>query len=148
MSSLINFGLTFAVFILFCIIDGIVFKWSFLCLALPISALIVFNTGIGLVLSALYIFFRDIQYLWSVFTMLLMYLSAVFYTLDGFTPEVQRLFLLNPLFVYIKYFRIVVIDGSVPSIEFSLLALGYAALAFIIGALIYKKYNHKFLYYV
>ena len=80
--------------------------------------------------------------------MLLMYLSAVFYTLDGFAPEIQRLFLLNPIFVYIKYFRIVVIDGTVPSTKFSLLTLGYAALAFTVGALIYKKYNHKFLYYV
>ena len=147
-SSLINFSLTFLVFILFCILDGIVFKWSFFCLIIPISALIIFNTGIGLILSALYIFFRDIQYLWSVFTMLLMYLSAVFYTLDGFAPEIQRLFLLNPIFVYIKYFRIVVIDGTVPSTKFSLLTLGYAALAFTVGALIYKKYNHKFLYYV
>ena len=80
--------------------------------------------------------------------MLLMYLSAIFYTLDGFTPEQQRLFLLNPLYVYIKYFRIVVIDGNLPSNEFSLLAIGYALFALGIGILTYRKYNDKFLYYV
>ena len=147
-SSLINFGLTLIVFLIFCVLDGIAINFSFLALGIPIISLIIFNIGIGFILSAMYIFFRDIQYLWSVFTMLLMYLSAIFYTLDSFSPEAQRLFLFNPLFVYIKYFRIIVIDGSMPSVKFSLLAIGYAFLSFIIGALIYKRYNHKFLYYV
>ena len=147
-SSLINFGLTFIVFLIFCILDGIALKLSFFTLIIPILSLIVFNIGMALILSAMYIFFRDIEYLWSVFTMLLMYLSAIFYTLDGFSPEAQRLFLFNPLFVYIKYFRIVVIDGSMPSVQFTLLGVGYALLSFAIGALIYKRYNHKFLYYV
>lgn len=147
-SSLINFGLTFIIFIVFCIIDGINFEWSFFALFLPILCLIVFNIGIGLMLSALYVFFRDIQYLWSIFTMLLMYVSAIFYTVDSFSPSMQRLFLLNPIFVYIKYFRLIVIDNSIPSVQYSLLSIGYAFLAFAIGALIYKRYNHKFLYYV
>lgn len=147
-SSLINFSLTFGVFIIFCVIDKISFGWNFLALLIPISSLIIFNVGIGLILSALYIFFRDVQYLWGVFTMLLMYLSAIFYTLDGFAPEIRRLFLLNPLYVYIKYFRIVVINGTLPSIQFTALAIAYALLALLVGGVIYKRYNHKFLYYV
>ena len=147
-SSLINFGLTLVIFIVFCIIDGITFTWAFLLLAFPILCMIIFNIGMGLILSALYVFFRDMQYLWSVFTQLLMYLSAIFYTVDTFPPLMQKLFLLNPVYVYIKYFRIIVIDNAIPSIQYHLLALGYALLAFGIGALIYKKCNHKFLYYV
>ena len=88
------------------------------------------------------------QYLWSVFTMLLMYLSAIFYTVDSFEPAMQKLFLCNPVYVYIKYFRIIVIDNSFPSWQYNLLAVGYALVAFAIGALCYKKWNHKFLYYV
>ena len=38
--------------------------------------------------------------------------------------------------------------GSIPSLEVHLLAIGYALIAFGIGAVIYKKFNHKFLYYV
>ena len=147
-SSLINFGLTLIVFFIFCIFDGIIFTWAFLLLVFPIFCMIIFNLGIGLILSALFVFFRDMQYLWSVFTMLLMYLSAIFYTVDTFPENVQRLFLLNPVYVYIKYFRIIVIDNAIPSPQYHLLALGYALVAFGIGALIYKKCNHKFLYYV
>ena len=147
-SSLINFGLTLVVFFVFCIIDEITFTWAFLLLAFPILCMIIFNIGVGLILSALYVFFRDMQYLWGIFTQLLMYLSAIFYTVDIFPPLAQRLFLLNPIYVYIKYFRLIVIYNSVPSIQYHFLAFGYALLAFGIGALIYKKCNHKFLYYV
>ncbi len=146
-SSLINFGLTFLVFIFFCIIDGVAFTWSFFALIIPIICLIIFNIGVGLILSALFMFFRDVQYLWSVFTMLLMYMSAIFYDPSKF-GSYERLFLINPVYVYIKYFRIAVLDGHLPSIQFHLLAFGYALLAFGIGALIYKKFNHKFLYYI
>lgn len=147
-SSLINFGITLIVFFVFCFVDGITFTLGFFALLIPILCLVVFNIGVGLILSALFVFFRDMKYLWSIFTQLLMYLSAIFYTIDSFAPATQRLFLLNPIYVYIKYFRIVVIDNALPSIQFNLLATGYALVVFVIGALIYKKFNHKFLYYV
>ena len=80
--------------------------------------------------------------------MLLMYMSAVFYSVDRLEPWMQKAFLLNPLYSYIKYFRTIVLEASFPSLELNVLAVGYALIAFAIGALIYKKYNHKFLYYV
>ena len=58
------------------------------------------------------------------------------------------MFLLNPVYVYIKYFRTVVLDGQVPSFELHLLGAFYAVMAILVGAWIYKKYNYKFLYYV
>ena len=147
-SSLINFSLTFCVFLIFCAVDGIPLSPTFLLLIYPIICLIIFNLGVGLILSALFVFFRDIQYLWGVFTHLLMYMSAIFYTVDEFPAIAQRLFLLNPVYVYIKYFRLAVLESTVPSVQYHLLALGYALLAFLIGAVIYKTKNHKFLYYV
>ncbi len=77
--TLINFGLTLGVFFFFCVLDRITFTWKFLLLLYPIACLLLFNIGVGLILSALYVFFRDIQYLWTVFTQLLMYMSAIFY---------------------------------------------------------------------
>ncbi len=147
-SSLINFGLTFIVFLLFCIIDKITFTWAFLLLIIPIICLVIFNVGLGLILSALYVFFRDMQYLWSVFTTLLMYLCAIFYTTDVLPTAISRLLYFNPVYVYITYFRSLVIYGQIPSLELNVLSFGYALIALVIGALIYKKNNHKFLYYV
>lgn len=146
-SSLINFGLTFLVFLLFCIIDGVPFTLYFFGLIIPIVWLIIFNLGLGLILSALFVMFRDISYLWGVFSTLLMYMSAIFYDVSGF-GEFEKLFLLNPVYVYIKYFRLLVLDGVIPSLQYNALAALYALLAFGVGFLIYKKNNHKFLYYI
>lgn len=93
-------------------------------------------------------FFRDIQYLWSVFTQLLMYMSAIFYTIDGYSPMAQNLFLLNPMYLFIRYFRKIVIDATIPSIWFHLLMLADVVIVLGIGCWMYKKYNTRFLYYV
>jgi ABC-2 type transport system permease protein len=147
-SSLINFGLTLLIFFVFVAIDGIPFTWKFIFLVYPIVCLVIFNLGCGLVLSALYVFFRDIQYLWSVFTLLLMYMSAIFYKIEGYSQVVQNLFLCNPIYLYIRYFRKIVIEGTIPTVWFHLLGAFYALIMFGLGYWIYKKYNHRFLYYV
>ena len=147
-SSLINFGITLIIYFLFVIINGIPITWKFVLLLFPICCLVIFNLGIGLILSALYVFFRDIQYLYSIFTLLLMYLSAIFYSIDEFPDFGRNLYLLNPIYMYIRYFRKIVIEGTIPSEWFHLLAAGYAIVALVIGSWIYKKKNHSFLYYV
>ena len=146
--TLINFGLTLIVFFLFCWIDDIVFTWKFVLLLYPIATFLAFNIGVGLILSALFIFFRDIDYLWRVFLQLLMYGSAIFYTIDAFPPKMQLFFALNPAYRHIAYFREIVLAGVVPSIETHLTLAGYAAAVLLAGAYMYKHYNTKFLYYV
>lgn len=147
-SVLVNFGLILCVFLFFAFLDNIRFGWHMLSLIYPIICLTLFNIGIGMILSALFVFFRDTQYLYDVFLTLLTYLSAIFYTIDRFSPTAQRLFLMNPVYVYIRYFRLVTIDGFIPSIQYHALCLFYAVVALSIGILVYKKNNHKFLYYV
>lgn len=146
--NLINFGLTLVVFFLFCALDHITFTWHFILLLYPICCMVLLNIGFGLILSALYVFFRDMEYLWTVFTQLLMYASAIFYSIDGYSPQVQRLFLVNPVYLIIKYFRVIVIDGSLLSPAFHLLMAAEALIPLGLGCWIYKKYNHQFLYYV
>lgn len=147
-SSLINFGINIIVLFIFCIIDGVPITWKFLMLLYPICCLVVFNLGVGLILSALYLMFRDMKYLYNIFTTLLMYMSAIFYSIDIYTEEVQRLFYLNPIYVYIRYFRKIILDSAIPKFSFHLLAAAYAVIVLVIGAVIYKKKNYKFLYYI
>ncbi len=146
--TLINFGLTLCIFFLFCVFDHITFTWKVVCLVYPIFCLVLFNIGVGLVLSALFVFFRDIQYLWSVFTQLLMYMSAIFYSIDGFSYEVQCVFLLNPVYLFIRYFRKIVIEATIPTVWFHLLMAADVAIVLGMGCWMYKRFNTRFLYYV
>ena len=146
--TLLNFGLTLVMFFVFCIIDQITFTWKFVFLIYPIVMELLFNIGVGLILSALFVFFRDIQYLWTIFQQLLMYMSVIFYTIDGYPAEQQLLFKLNPVYNLISYFRSIVLHAQIPSLADHLIILGYSFVSVLIGCAIYKKYNTRFLYYI
>lgn len=146
--TFISFLLTLVIFFLFVAFDHLAFTWKFLCLLYPICCLILFNIGVGLILSAFYMFFRDIEYLYDVFVRLLTYLSAIFYTIDRYSPAVQNLFLLNPVYLFIRYFRKIVIEATIPSIWFHLLIAADVVIVLGIGCWMYKRYNTEFLYYV
>lgn len=147
-SALINFGINLIILFVFVAFDGVAFSWKFILLLYPVLCLIVFNLGSGLILSALYLIFKDVKYLYDIFTMLLMYVSAIFYNVSAYPEHIQKLFYLNPLYVYITYFRSIILDGRIPGLAIHIIALGYALLTLLIGSAIYKKYNYKFLYYI
>lgn len=147
-SSLINFGINLLVLFIFVPINGLGFSWKFIMLLYPICCLVVFNLGVGLILSALYVMFRDMKYLYDIFTLILMYLSAIFYNINAYSSDVQRWFYLNPVYLYIRYFRKIIIEETIPSFGFHLLGAVYAVIVVIVGAFIYKKKNYKFLYYI
>lgn len=146
--TLINFALTMVVFLFFCWLDGVAFTWRFVLLAYPIATLLLFNVGVGLILSALFVFFRDMDYLWSVCLQLIMYGSAIFYSIDNMSPDMRMLFACNPIYRHIAYFREIVLEARVPSLETHLVLAGVALAALAVGAFMYKRYNTRFLYYV
>lgn len=146
--ALINFLLIVIIFFLFCLLDRVAITWKFILLLYPILLLVVFNSGLGLFLSAIYVFFRDVQYFWTVFLQLLQYMSAIFYQIDTFPENIQKLFYLNPVYLYIQYFRKIVLHGEIPGLTFHLVMLAEAVFVFTLGALMYRKYNMKFVYYL
>lgn len=146
--TLINFALTLVVFFFFCWMDDVAFTWRFVLLLYPILTMLLFNVGIGLILSALFIFFRDIDYLWGVFLQFLMYGSAIFYKIDNFSPDMLFVFACNPVYRHIAYFREIVLSGAVPSLATHLTLLGFAVASVALGMFMYKRYNTRFLYYV
>lgn len=147
-TSLINFCIIIVIYFIFMIFDDINFSWKFVLLFYPIGCLIIMNLGIGLILSALFVFFRDIQYLYRVFTQLIMYGSAIFYSIETFPERVQWIFYANPIFACIDYCRSIVLYNVIPNLWLHILLLVDSIFFLFVGLYIYKKYNYKFLYYV
>ena len=147
-SALINFGLILVVYFFFVYLNGIAFSWKFILLIYPVICLITINLGMGLILSALFIFFRDVEYIYRLFMQVVMYGSAIFYNISGLPEHIQKFFYLNPIFTCIAYFRTVVIKNNVPDLYLHCLLAFYAITLLLIGCYIYKKYNYRFLYYV
>ena len=147
-SSLFNLILTTIVFFIICLIDGISFKLSLILLVYPIICITLFNIGLEFMLSVSYVFFRDTAYIYDLFLVIINYLSATFYSIKSFSIEIQRLFLLNPIYCYIEYFREIVINNRVPSVLLHVLCLIYALIALFIGVRVYKANSKKFIYYL
>lgn len=148
MQSLLNFLITLLVFFAFCAIDGVPFTWRFALLVYPIVTLALFNLGLGFILSALFVFFRDLEYLWSIATRMVMWGSAIFYTTETFSPEMKFVFRCNPVYDHIDYVRQVVLDGVVPGWELHAILAGMSLAVLAVGMGLYKRYNTEFLYHV
>jgi len=147
-STSVNYFLTLIIYFVFVLIYGLPITWKFITLLYPIACMFLMILGVGLILSALFVFFKDIKYLYGVFTTALMYATPIFYTVDIVGSDKGWIFYLNPLYYYATYFRSVVIDGVIPELWFHGVMFGISALLFAIGCWMYKKYNYKFLYYV
>jgi len=142
-----NFFLTLIVYFGFMLVCGVSIGPHLLLMVYPILCLIIFNIGMSYVLSTLFVFFKDIQYLYQIFTMLLTYLSAIFYDVKSFPDNLQFIFQINPIYQYISYMRELVMQASVPSFEHHIVCLAFSLGMLGIGLLIHKKTEQKFVYY-
>lgn len=142
-----NFLLTLIVYFIFMIFCKINFGPHLLLMIYPICCLIIFNIGMSYILSALFVFFRDMQYLYQIFTMLLMYMSAIFYEVKHFPEELRFVFNINPVYHYISYMRQLVMQASVPSLTEHIICLSFALGMLGIGYFVHSKTEQKFVYY-
>ena len=142
-----NFFLTLIVYFVFMVFCHVNFGIHLLLMIYPIICLIIFNIGMSYVLSALFVFFRDMQYLYQIFTMLLMYMSAIFYEIERFPERLRFIFNINPIYHYISYVRQLVINSAVPSIAEHLICLSFALGMLAIGYFVHRKTELKFVYY-
>jgi lipopolysaccharide transport system permease protein len=116
--------------------------------ALPIIVLLILITGVGLILATLTVFFRDIEHLYGVFTMMLMYASAIFYPASIIPEQYQIILNINPLYAIISCLRTVFMDGMLYNPETLLYATIWAIGTLIIGMVLFYKYQNKFLLYL
>ncbi len=132
---------------------------SMLMLPVLLVYVVVFSVGIGLALSALSVFFRDVMHLWGVVTTAWNYLTPVFWPQDlaqlaASMPNPQLLGALqaveqfNPMYHYIVYFRDIFLYGTVPGLQENLVCLGFALAMLALGVLVFRKTQSKFILYI
>ncbi len=147
-ANFINFLVSLVVYFIFVAFDGIAFKLNFFALLYPIFCLFLINYGISMLLASVYIFFRDINYLWPVICRVIMYASAIFYDVSIMSGTVQRLLVCNPLYMCISYFRQVVIHATVPDLSYHLILAFMSVLCLAIGGFTYLISKDKIVLYV
>lgn len=126
--------------------------YIFLCFV-PILILCVFSTGIGLILSVLNVYFKDIEYIYSVVTLMLFYVTPVMYSLrtlskSGVHPVVMKVLELNPLYSILEMFRSCVLYCTMWNWNHFFYAVGISVLALAIGLFVFYKHQDRFILYI
>jgi ABC-type polysaccharide/polyol phosphate export permease len=118
----------------------------------PVTALLmvllaVFSTGIGLVLSVVAVYFRDLPYLWTIITQVYFFVTPIIYDKAILKDRVSSLaywFLeWNPMAVFVRSFRHTMYDGASPSLGTLLYLVAVSSISLIAGWLIFRKLNRR-----
>ncbi len=142
-AALVNFLYTCIAYVLMLILFKIEPSFYMLLFPIPLFFMMLFSMGIGYILSIVYVFFPDIQHLYSVILTLWMYVSALFYPVDNLTPIMKAVIENNPIYAYVAFVRDIVMYAKLPEPLVWVRAVGWGLLIFIVGYCVFKKYDNK-----
>ena len=148
MSSVVNLGISLIPLVLVALATGVRFQKSAILAFYFWMCLIIFSLGLGLLLSAAMVFFRDTQFLWGVMTMIWMYATPIFYP-ESILPEEFRFMLnINPIYHFLRNTRICILDGISPEPAVYFYCLLMAACMLVVGAWVFRRSQDRFVLYL
>lgn len=149
----INFLLTLIPLFVLIIFSGsgdtkcILSVW-YLLLPYIFICLLMFTAGIGLLLSTISVFLRDMFYIYGIILTIWNYVTPIFWSIQLIPENLQPIFKMNPLYIYINGARSIILFGERPSLLTLLLMFVIGLGMLILGSFIFKKKQDKFIYYV
>ncbi|MCI8624514.1 MAG: ABC transporter permease [Provencibacterium sp.] len=147
-SSVVNLGISLIPLVIVSLATGVQFRKSAVLALYFLACLIIFSLGLGLLLASAMVFFRDMQFLWSVLSMLWMYATPIFYPESILPENLRGVLQINPLYHFLKSFRLCILGGISPEpmvyVQCMLMALG----ALIVGAVVFRKAQNRFALYL
>lgn len=149
--SLVNFAFSLIAVAIVMLWFHVVPTWHLLLLPVCLILLMFFCMGVGLLLSAATVFFRDVMHLWSVVITAWTYFTPIFWTTDYILkmPHILRVLMYaNPMYNYLQFMRDIFLFQTCPTpLEFGL-CVAWAAIAMVIGYAVFHKNEHKFILYI
>lgn len=129
--------------------EDLVLTWRVIFFFVPMLLILMFSTGIGLMLSVLCVFFRDIEYIWDVLTRLLFYMVPILYPLQNIkTDWIVIVIKINPLYSMIELFRQCVLYGIDMSPKLLLYASVTSIGSLVLGMLIFSWKSDELIFHL
>ena len=147
-SCFVTMSFSLAAILVVVLVAGVPLPWSLLLFPIPLLLLLLFCMGVGMVLSALAVYFRDMLHLYSVLVMAWMYLTPIFYPVSALPEGVAFLIRFNPMYHYLTFFREVVLYGTFPPAIHWVGCFGFSALSLAVGVLVFRKLQRNFILFI
>ncbi|MGB9707320.1 MAG: ABC transporter permease [Microgenomates group bacterium] len=139
-----DFFLSFLIFLLMMVFFKVKIQF-FVLLFIPIFLIqFLFVYSLGLILSALNLYYRDIQYLFNLFVSLWFYLTPIIYAVEFFPPKYRIIFQLNPMSVFINAYRQVLLGGNFFKWSSIFIALIISLLIFLLAKVVFNRLEKYF----
>lgn len=148
LSSFVTMSFSLVAILIVMLFTRATIHWTILLFWVPLAFLFVFCCGIGLVLSALSVYFRDITHLYGVVTMAWMYATPIFYDPAILPDTVRRTLEWNPMYHFITFFRGLILNGRIPGVEIWLICIGSSIAVLAVGLAVFKKLQRNFILYI
>lgn len=147
-SSSINMVISMIPLFIMMAITGVPFRKSLLLIPFVIANIIVFSIGVSLILSAIAVFFRDIQFLWTIALTVLNFFSPIFYPESIIPVRFIKVYHINPIYQYLYFLRTITIGGISPSFMNYIYCVLASLSALLFGLWIFRKMQDKFILYL
>ena len=147
-SSMVNLGFSLIPLFGVALLSGLALRLSILLLVFDLLCLLMFVTGMVLILSTMMTFFQDTQFLWGVASMMWMYLTPIFYPESIVPAKLLTLYHMNPMYQYITFARICIINGTSPAPTAYLWCMISAFVVLLAGLFVFKRNQDKFVLYL
>ena len=122
---------------------------TMLLIFIPLFFTFIFTVGVGLILSALTVFFRDIMHIWNVITTIWMYATPIMYPVELLRNHgLEWVIKLNPMFYFVDDFRNLMINGIVPDMSHFFLSFIICFVVLSSGLLLFKKVQDRFILHI
>lgn len=115
LTSTLNLLVNLIAVFVFLLIYGIDPHWTWLLLPVLVGALVTLTTGVAMVLSSLYVRYRDVAPIWTVISQMLFYGAPLFYTVDSVPEQYREIYAMNPIAAILTQARKWIIDPNAPS---------------------------------
>lgn len=130
--------------ILVMLVTRVQFSATFLLLPVMLIYPFIFTLGLSLILSAYGVFFRDLDHLYGIITMLWMYVTPLFYPISIIPERFRFLWELNPLYIFITMLRNILLDGVMPTQKLIVVATLYSVITLALGIIVFREKENQF----
>ena len=148
LSSFVTMSFSLVAILIVMIFTRATFHWTILLFPVPLFFLLLFAMGIGMVLSALSVYFRDITHLYGVLTLAWMYMTPIFYPISSLPQNILPVIRANPMYVYITFFREIVLYGNVPGFTMWGQCIAFSIAVLAVGLVVFRKMQRDFILYI
>ena len=146
-TGMVNLCLSILPVLVVMLVTGVTIRWTLLFVPVSMLLLALFALGVGLLVSAVAVYFTDVAEMYQIVLTAWMYLTPIIYP-ESILPETYRLWItrLNPMYHLVRLFRMPIYEGRLPDFSEIMLAAAISLGMLVVSWFIFTKKADEFAY--